>query len=277
MGAGHNSGWNALSCTLKILSTFLYVVILYVLKKKKKFTLRGKKVIPQLQVVYNFPRTVSIRCRSRWHITASPLLPAQSLSTVASTGWYSNHQLCKHSTDGFTHTSFRKYNRSRRMLTSHFFPPHGMEEVTQAFGQCPLTSSDVTLLFSLSPAAISFSTGPLPNTWACSTISHLASVMFLYLTASFWVSHRYLKSNISELRICCPSVFWVLLLFANPLLVLSFLVNSTMIHSCSSQKPPNSFLPSPLISNPSVSPVKSVPKIHLKSTHFSSYSQPPPH
>lgn len=34
MGAGHNSGWNALSCTLKILSTFLYVVILYVLKKK---------------------------------------------------------------------------------------------------------------------------------------------------------------------------------------------------------------------------------------------------
>ena len=76
--------------------------------------------------------------------------------------------------------------------------------------------------------------------------------------------------------ICCLSVFWVLLLSANPLLVLSFLVNSTMIHSCSSQKPPNSFLPSPLISNPSVSPVNSVPKIHRESIHFSSYSQPPP-
>lgn len=33
MGAGHNSVQNALSCILKILSTFLYVVILYVFKK----------------------------------------------------------------------------------------------------------------------------------------------------------------------------------------------------------------------------------------------------
>lgn len=47
-------------------------------------------------------------------------------------------------------------------------------------------------------------------------------------------------------------------------------------HSSTSQKPPNSFLPSPLISNPSTNPVNSVSQIYLKSIHFSLSSLPPP-
>lgn len=47
-------------------------------------------------------------------------------------------------------------------------------------------------------------------------------------------------------------------------------------HSCSSQKPPNSFLPSPLTSNLPTSPVNSISKIYLKPIHFSSSSLPPP-
>ena len=148
------------------------------------------------------------------------------------------------------------------MLNSLLLPFPEKEEVT-----LHLLRPHTLLFHSLASINLSFFYWAIPSTTqTCSSISHLAWWCSFYLSGSFWMSHRHLKSSISEIWVYCySSILWVVLLSTQPTpQVFPILVNNTMIHTVAQAR--SHLIPSfPHLSNPSASPVNSVPKIHIKS------------